>query len=127
MAPIAAAIHLGYLPPSVETREQLRFLLRQHLPFRQGVRQEVGTILPLGRGRKGETVCILAVGGKPDLVLKTITKMLPLLGENPTNYHLINCKAYFDQKNHEGVRADPGSCGWYNTIGQLVDQVQRGL
>ena len=128
VAPIAAAIHLGYFPPSVKTGKELHFLLRQQLPFRKGVGQrEVGTILQLGQGRKGETVFILAVGRKPDLVLKTINKMLPLLDEDPTNYLFINCKAYLNRNNPMEVKARPRLCGWYNAIGQLVDQVQRNL
>ena len=128
MAPIAAAIHLGYFPPSVKTEEKLDFLLRQQLPFRKGVgKREVGTILQVGRGRKGEAVSILAVGRKPDLILKTIMKMLPLLGEDPTNYHFIDCKAYLDGKNPLEDKSGLGLCGWYNTIGQLVTRVQRDL
>ena len=89
--------------------------------------RQVGTILQLGRGRKGEAVSILAVGRKPDLVLKTIIKTLPLLGEDPTNYHFIDCKVYFNRKNPLGDKSGPGLCSWYNTIGQLVTQVQRDL
>lgn len=128
VAPIAAAIHLGYFPPSVETEEELTFLLGQQLPFRKGVgRREIGTLLQLGRGRKGETVYLLAVGRKPDLVLKTISKMLPLLGEDPTNYRFIDCKACLEGKKPMTVKSRPRLCGWYNAIGHLVAEVQRNL
>lgn len=128
MAPLAAAIHLGYLPSRVETEAELRFLLRQELPLRKGVTpREFGVLFLAGRGRRGEEVYTLATGKKPALVLKTITKLLPLLGEDPLNYHFIDCKAALDQYRKQRAVSSPALCGWYNAIGRMVREVQRSL
>ena len=128
VAPLAAAIHLGYLPSQVETEAELRFLLRQELPLRKGVSaREFGVLFLVGRGRKGEGVYTLATGKKPDLVLKTITKILPLLGEDPLNYHFVDCKTALNQHRKQSTAAGPGLCSWYNAIGRMVQEVQRSL
>jgi hypothetical protein len=122
---LAAAIHLGYLPPRVGTEEELRILRRQFLPFVQGLKSAVavGILHHMGEGKKGEDVFILATGKKTDLLLKTLTNILPLLGEDPLHYHFINCQTYMIQK----AQTDLDPCGWYNQIGQMVRQVQKGL
>lgn len=128
MAPLAAAIHLGYFPPRVETEEEFRFLRRQLLPFGQGLKTVAhGILLPMGQGRAGEEVYILATGKKPDLLLKTLVHMLPLFGEDPSNYRFIDCQAYLSRAKDGKVQTEPGPCGWYNRIGAMVGQVQRGL
>ena len=128
VAPLAAAIHLGYFPPRVESDDEFRFLRRQFLPFVQGLKATAGGILfPVGQGSKGEEVYILATGKKPDLLLKTLGQMLPLFGEDPLNYRFINCQAYLSLEKNGKAQKDPGRWGWYNRIGQLVGQVQRGL
>lgn len=128
LAPLAAAIHLGYLPFRVKTEAELRFLLRQELPLRKGVAaREFGVLFMAGRGRKGEGVYTLATGKKPDLVLKTITKILPLLGEDPLNYHFVNCKTALDRHRKQSNAVGPRLCCWYNAIGQMVREVQRSL
>ena len=81
----------------------------------------------MGRGQKGEEVYILATGEKPDLVLKTITKALPLLGEDPSQYQFINCATYLNRCRKEKAKERWGLCGWYNTIGRMAREVQRSL
>ena len=129
MAPLAAAIHLGYLPSRVETEAELRFWLRQALPLRKGVNtRERGVLFLMGRGRQGEEVYTLATGKKPDLVLKTIERFLPLLGEDPLNYHFVDCSRTALQRYRTSKEAgDQGLSGWYNAIGRLVREVQRSL
>lgn len=125
---MAAAIHLGYFPPRVETEEEFRFLRRQFLPFGQALKGAArGVLLPMGQGGGGEEVYILATGKKPDLLLKTLAQMLPLLGEDPSNYRFINCQTYFNREKSGKDQGGAGHCGWYNRIGQMVGQVQRGL
>ena len=127
-APLAAAIHLGYLPPKVRTEEELSWLLKQKIPFRQGTpAREFGILHHLGRGRKAEDVFILAVGKKPDLVLKTITKMLPLIGEDLANYRFIDCEVDLNQDGATGAEEGTGLYRWYNALGRLVVRVQKEL
>lgn len=125
---MAAAIHLGYFPPRVESEEEFRFLRRQFLPFGQGLQTVArGILLPMGQGRTGEEVYILATGKKPDLLLKTLRHILPLFGEDPSNYRFINCQAYLYRMEGGKARAVSGGCNWYNRIGEMVQHVQRGL
>ena len=128
MAPLAAAIHLGYLPSRVESAAELRFFLRQELPWRKGVTAgEFGVLCLAGWGRKGEAVYTLATGKKPDLLLKTITNLLPLLGEDPSNYHFIDCQLALNRHRRQSTVVGAGLCGWYNALGRMVREVQRGL
>jgi len=128
VAPLAAAIHLGYFPSRVETDEEYRFLRQQFLPFGQGLKSmATGILLPMGEGSKGEEVYILATGRKPDLLLKTLAHMLPLFGEDLLNYRFINCQAYLSRGKNGRAPKGSGLCDWYNQIGRMVRQVQRGL
>lgn len=128
MAPLAAAMHLGYLPSRVTNERELCFLLRQELPLGKGVpAREFGVLFLMGWGQKGEGVYTLATGKKPELVLKTITKMLPLLGEDLLDYHFINCKTALKRHRKQSPAVGPGLCGWYNAIGLMVREVQRSL
>ena len=54
LAPLAAAIHLGYLPSRVKTEAELRFLLRQELPLRKGWRPVnlACCLWPVGGGKE---------------------------------------------------------------------------
>ena len=130
MAPLAAAVHLGYLPPYVNTQAELKLVLNTKIciPWRQGcTKRELGTLLYIGLHPHAE-VYIMPVGKKPELVLKTFSEMVSLLGDDLAAYHLVNCEA--ELKKRAKKRAWLSSrlnSTTYNLIGSMVTVVQKGL
>ena len=89
--------------------------------------RNVGSLIYCGRGKKNEDVYILAVGKKPALVLKTLTAMVTLLGEELLNYRFVNCEEHIHKREgKKGIRFRSG-LSKYNSIGEMVATVHKGL
>lgn len=129
MAPLAAAVHLGFLPSHVKTPAELDlvFNISIGIPWRKGCsKRELGTLIFIGHTPQAE-VYIMPVGKKPELVLKTFTEMLFLLGDDPLNYHLVNCEAELKKRAKKRFLSSRLSSTTYNLIGSMVTAVQKGL
>jgi|GEM_PF-2388182 len=88
-APLAAALHLGWITLQTE-----RHCLK-NIPFAGGVSpQETGILIFLGKGEKGEEVCLLALGKKGELLLTVVRETARLLGEDPKIYYFVDCEKY---------------------------------
>ncbi len=124
-----AAIHLGFLPSRVKTKAELAQVLNTaaSIPWGQGcTKREYGSLIFIGHHPQAE-VYIMPVGKKPDLVLRTFTEALTLLGGDPSNYRLINCETIFKKRTNNSFLASRLSCEIYNIIGSIVTAVQKGL
>ncbi len=87
-SPTAAAIHLGILPQNRIPRFQDLI----NIPFFDCIAwNEHGKLIKIGMDLKGNEVYILARRNAANSVINLIREFARLNGENPDDYHFVNC------------------------------------
>ena len=87
-SPIAAAIHLGYLPEN--RRPSFHEIL--NLPFFDLTTAiEHGHLIKVGTDSLGNEIYILGRRGNPKLVINLIKGFIRLCGGDPSQYYFVNC------------------------------------